>query len=238
MVRSYKRYRVDGFPQLEVGKEIHTQHQMGIRFPDDPQDDQLHSRIKLLGESTHPDFLKYLVEHEVIRELPHRFANIIREKLIAIERMTLYQHVREPYIYFLGKSAYSDQFLKRLAAETKELHAYERQIDLRRLCREIEGKVTGGWFKDLKIADVRTAIIFGERVIESSDWGRYDELGTMGSIIIELSMGNGGMSIRLFNDGGVVIFNAQDEREDLDSLMQLDQMFADFVVRDDVAFTL
>ncbi|GIK36498.1 MAG: hypothetical protein BroJett011_03310 [Chloroflexota bacterium] len=38
MARSYKRYRIEGFPDLKVGEEIHTTHQLGIRFPDEPQD--------------------------------------------------------------------------------------------------------------------------------------------------------------------------------------------------------
>lgn len=238
MARSYKRYRVEGFPELKVGEEIHTTHQLGIRFPDEPQDDEVHSRLRLLGESEHPHFLKYKAHHEVLKSQLFRHQGVVYDRLIAIEEMMAYRDPNSPYLYFKG-TRYSDQFLRQLARSIPEFHAYKREVDLRRLSQEIERKVKGGWFGDLKIQDVRTAAIFGGGVADDSEeWDRHRTTGKLASVVIELSIANEGLSAMLSNDGGILIYTTQDEREDLDTLLQLDHIIQDFVLRDDVAITM
>jgi hypothetical protein len=237
MARSYKRYRVEGFPELKVGEEIHTTHQLGIRFPDEPQDDQVHSRLRLLGESEHPQFLKYKAQHEAVRSQLFRHQGVVHDRLIAIEEMLAYRDPATPHLYFKG-TRYSDQFLRQLARSLPEFHAYKRELDLGQLSQKIEGKVKGGWFGNLKIQEVRVAAIFGGGVADGEEWGRSRPTGKLTSVVIELSIANEGLSAMLFNDGGILIYTTQDEREDLDTLIQLDQIIQDFVVRDDVAITV
>jgi hypothetical protein len=237
MARSYKRYRVEGFPEMKVGEEIYTTHQLGIRFPDEPQDDEVHSRLRLLGESEHPQFLKYKAQHEVLRSQLFRHQGMVHDRLIAIEEMMAYRHPMDAHLYFKG-TRYSDQFLKQLARSIPEFHAYKREVDLSRLSQEIEQKVKGGWFGDLKIQGVRTAAIFGGGVADAEEWGRSRLAGKLTSVVIELSIANEGLSAMLFSDGGILIYTTQDERDDLDTLIQLDQIIQAFVVRDDVAITV
>ncbi|MBE7556985.1 MAG: hypothetical protein HS126_38595 [Anaerolineales bacterium] len=237
MARSYKRYRVEGFPELTVGEEIHTTHQLGIRFPDEPQDDQVHSQLRLLGESEHPQFLKYKVQHEVLRLQLFRHQGLVHDRLITIEEMMAYRDPTSPHIYFKG-TRFSDQFLKQLARSIPQFHAYKREIDLNQLGREIERKVKGGWFGNLKIQDVRVAGIFGGGVAEAEEWERSRTTGKLTSVVIELSIANEGLSAMLFSDGGLLIYTTQEEREDLNTLIQLDQIIQDFTLRDDVAITL
>jgi hypothetical protein len=237
MARSYKRYRVEGFPELNVGEEIHTTHQLGIRFPDEPQDDQVHSRLRLLGESEHPRFMKYKAQHEVLKLQLFRHQGVVYDRLIAIEEMMAYRDPTSPYLYFKG-TRYSDQFLRQLARSIAEFHAYKREVDLRRLSQEIERKVKGGWFGNMMIQDVRTAAIFGGGVADAEEWDRHRTTGKLASVVIELSIANEGLSAMLSNDGGILIYTTQDEGEDLDTLIRLDQMIQDFVLRDDVAITV
>jgi hypothetical protein len=105
------------------------------------------------------------------------------------------------------------------------------------LGQEIERKVKGGWFGNLKIQDVRVAGILGGGVAEAEEWERSRTTGKLTSVVIELSIANEGLSAMLFNDGGLLIYTTQDEREDLNTLLQLNQIIQDFTLRDDVAIT-
>ncbi|GIK38206.1 MAG: hypothetical protein BroJett011_20390 [Chloroflexota bacterium] len=238
MTRGYKRYKVEGFPELEVGAVFSTKYQFGMPFPNDEAfDDTPHSRIGLLGSSEHSDFLKYRVEFEASKRQDFRYRNFRDTKFIAISKLVAFQDKRTPYIYVRGPSKYSDKFLEQLAEVIPEFHAFEREIDLRRLVEE-RPKITGGWFTNLKIEKVQTVAIFGPSVSQSEDWSKYEVLGKTSSIVTELQLSGDKVSVQLSRDGGIAIKTAMSEREDLDALIEIDKVLERYTLRDDVAFTL
>ncbi|MCG3208667.1 MAG: hypothetical protein FOGNACKC_02279 [Anaerolineae bacterium] len=238
MARGYKRYRIENFPELQIGQEIVTDHQLGMQFDTEEKDDQVHDVIKLLGYSEHHKFHKYQIWHEAWDSGIWRYQNQRLTRIISIQEMFGYLELNTPYMY-IQRTKYSDSFMKRLAETYKEFHAYEREVDLYKLMDNLQGKkITGAWFGDLKIRDVRTAAIFGERVTTSDEWSRYNSRGKVTSVQVQISLNSGEFSVQLSRDGKITLQNAQNEREDMETLIGLEILIKPFVTRDDVAITL
>jgi len=94
---------------------------------------------------------------------------------------------------------------KRLSKASPPILAEPQDVDLQKL-QEI-GRTTGGWFGKLKIADVRTAGIFGTTaVVASEEWGRYADLGVISALHIHvIGPADSIKPIMLMHDRGVVL---------------------------------
>ncbi|MFX3618000.1 MAG: hypothetical protein ACE3JK_10775 [Sporolactobacillus sp.] len=115
------------------------------------------------------------------------------------------------------KRIISEQALKRLRRYPKEdnkLVATPVEIDLAAFKKELEenegGSIKGGWFKNMKIENVKVAYLGGGTVTESKDWERYE---TGGGIISALRMDiptlneeDEPIKILLTKDGNCVVY--------------------------------
>lgn len=235
--RAYKRYRVENFPELAIGEEFATNHQPSLALAGGPQSEK-HNVITLLGFSEHMPYYKYHVWHEIDVTGLWRYNNDKIQHLIEIVEMNIYKCPDSDLVYFKG-TRHSRNFLQRLAdSSTLNFSAYEREIDLGELTKKLGAKIKGAQFANLEIENVTTAAIYGDGVADSHDYERYTNRGDISFVIIELDLSVTKMSIRLSRDGTILLYKNQNEREDLTTLVQIDEYIEPFILKpDDILVT-
>ena len=88
MAKGFKYRDISGFRDLKIGEKWVAYHQ--LKMPDVGDDDSPHSKVSYLGLSTHPDFFKYHVEHEMVRPYKVRFKDETRNSVIRIFEFDLF----------------------------------------------------------------------------------------------------------------------------------------------------
>jgi hypothetical protein len=110
---------------------------------------------------------------------------------------------------------------ERLSRISLPISATTQDVDLQKL-QEL-GRTTGGWFGNLKIADVRTAGIFGSTtVVTSEEWGRYSDLRDISALYMHVTdPGESMRPIMLTREPSVVLMKEDDERSDLEFIAHI-----------------
>jgi len=219
MPRGYKYYEIQNLPVLSVGQVFTTSHQEVLEVAE--VETPAHSTLRFIGNSDHPLYEKYFVQHERERNKKVRIGTAIRNRIIEIEEFHLFVPKDRSYVFAGTKETYCDEFFTRLRSSYREFEFRGLRINLAKLRAELEMSVRGGWFKNLTIADVRTAGIFGSKVSESDDWSRYEQSGILSALTLELEMQGIQYNFQLLRDGGTVLYDPLSERDCVEFLQNI-----------------
>ena len=226
MAISYTYFELENFPSPQVGQEIQTTTQLAI-----PQleDDSIHTIVRFLGDSEHPDFFKFHVTHETIRKIKARFLNNYRERIIEVMEFNLFMSKTGPASLVTASTQYCHEMFRRLEQTLGDLSWKERKVDLISLKKELGSSIRGGWFTGLKIADVRVAAIFGPTVGESEEWDRYEHGGDCSALVVELySSEEAAESVMITRSGSIVLYGTFSEGNGLRFVSSINEQIAPF----------
>ena len=120
------------------------------------------------------------------------------------------------YLWADTKSSYCNELLKRIRNGSPGFVFYNRTVDLQEMRAKLQGNVRGGWFRNLEIADVSTAAIFGANVSESEEWHRYEDSGTLSALVMEFTYRGGKHSVQITKNGTITLYGNYQERDSLD----------------------
>ena len=95
------------------------------------------------------------------------------------------------------------------------------EIDLIKLGGDLRERIRGGWFGDLKIADVSTIGMFGSTVGESEEWQRFEQIGQLNAIDLDLDLSGMRLLVKIMSNRGMVTFENLSEGLTLRTLLQI-----------------
>lgn len=219
MAKAFTRFMIDDLPNQDV---VSTNFQLALEIPEGPYNDEAHSSLRFDGPSDHAEFLRYKAHHEIVEKRLVRWLNTEYPEIVHIVKLNAFRRRDSNAFYFQGKERYAVDFLRKLRSSNHNMSIEGRRVDLMRMREELESDVKGGWFKDLRISNVKTAAIYGAAVTSSSEWRRFEERGTISSLQVELDLSAGPMSLIITSRGGIVFQNRLNERAALDLLIQVD----------------
>lgn len=222
MAIGFQYRKVENFPSMEVGESFKTGFQLNLISG---VDRDLSSEVRFVGESDNAQFWKYHVTHESWRAMRVRFENQIRDRVIEIVEFHLFIPKRgREFLYADAKSRYCNELLRRIQDIEPKFEFSAREVDLSRMRREAQMDISGGWFRDLQIAEVSAAAIFGSNVSDSSDWDRYEASGTVSMLDIDFIFRGRRELVKVTREGAIVIMSTLEESERLELVSSVNQM--------------
>jgi hypothetical protein len=196
-------------------------------------DEEVHSRMKWLGMSEHDEYKKYKVEHETLRDIRARFQGEIYNSIIHVVTFDLFASTDFSHLYAATREPYCNEFLHRLKSVSDGFAYLDREIDMRALRENLHEDVRGAWFRELEIADVNSAALWGPTVTDSDDWARYEALGNISTLSIELDFAVRRETIQVTRSGGIVLYGNMDEGEALEFVQKIDRLVQAHELRTD-----
>lgn len=203
------------FPQLAVGESVQSKAQLAL--PVAGGDDEAHTSITYKGDSNHDDFGRYLIRHQVEREVDAIYHGESIRRLIFNREFDAFLHREESYLLVGTGKVDARGAMGRLASgkDTGIEVAKLEPMNLALLEKAL-GTTSGGYFTNLEIAKVQSASLHGADVASSDEWSRYDEAGTLSAIVVH---GAGPdeliRSFMLTSNRGVVLYSDLGERDNL-----------------------
>ncbi|KKB72473.1 hypothetical protein [Bacillus sp. TH008] len=144
---------------------------------------------------------------------------------------------KDDFLYFWGsKKAIIEHGIKRLIDGTvgrgsNQYNSVPINVNLRELKEEIEdgalAQIKGGWWRDLKIADVEVAYLGGGTVTASKNWSSYEESeGIISALRLDvpnpIEAQNDILSVLLTKEGNLVVYRKiETEKQLFDIAMPL-----------------
>jgi hypothetical protein len=217
MPSSYRYLRAPHLPVFSVGHTVSSQTQLAMPWGDETA----HTVLTYLGRAAANEFERYFVEQQVERDIDAIYNQQPLKRLIEIRKFSAFYHREARYFLVRADKRDTRIMFKRLSQTSPPIAAESQDVDLEKL-QEI-GRTTGGWFGKLKIADVRTAAIFGSAtVVGSEDWSRYSDLGVLSALYIQVTAPDETVRpVMLTHDRGIVLMREQDERSDLEFIAHI-----------------
>jgi hypothetical protein len=217
MPASYRYFRTPHLPVLSVRQTVSSQTQLAMPWGDETA----HTTLTYLGVAAAREFEHYHVEQQVERDIDAIYNQQPLKRLIEIRKFPAFYHRDARYFLVRADKRDARVMFKRLSQVSPPIVGESQTVDLQKL-QEI-GRTTGGWFGSLKIADVRTAAIFGSAtVVGSEDWTRYADLGELSALYIQvLAPDETVRPVMLTHDRGVVLMREQDEHTDLEFIAHI-----------------
>jgi hypothetical protein len=187
---TFTRYTVKGFPEVEPGKSVDTLLQFAFRQFDTAP----FSRIVSIGTAQYPEYTRYRIEHETWLDCLIRVEGNIQTRVKRIVVFNMYVNKSDPIrVWFQSKKTIADEFIRRVnAVRLGDLQATRHEINVIKLLQDYKNsgkaaeEIVSGWFINLRIPKLRTAMLDGPDVTESSDWKRYMRGGDLASVDIVL----------------------------------------------------
>lgn len=194
-----------------------------------------------LGEYTDVEVKKYQVIHPIGDSFDGKgyLEDGSVYDLIAISTNEVFNifKTQDDFLFFSGsKKTVIEHGIKRLINGTasygeNRFHSEKVSINLRTLKEELEqgalAQIKGGWWRDLKIADVEVAYLGGGTVTESQYWNTYEESdGIISALRLDvpnpLDNDDEILKVLLTKEGNLVIYKKiTTERELLDIALTL-----------------
>jgi hypothetical protein len=218
---SFRYFRCGDLPELELDQEISSVTQLAIPT----WDPEAHSTLHYLGLSTHHDFERYECIHQSEREVDALYREQeIRVLLFNLRFTAYYNRLAQYFLLQAGKRESRDFFL-RLQTASPAIHAKAGKLNLA-LIQNL-GDTTGGWFGNLKIENVSSAGIFGtDEIVGSNEWARYSNVGEISALNMRLASRSGiTRSVQVTRDRLVLLMQGTDERDNLDFVAHLNELF-------------
>lgn len=227
MTLGFQYHRIANFLELsDIGQEWRSTTQLGL--PDSEADDTISTTIRFLGLSDHPHFLKYFVKHETTQNQKVRFENKERNQVIFVEEFHLYIPKNFSYLYAQTKRQISNEMLKRIRSSKDDFVYTNREVDLQEMKTQLMSDIRGGWFRDLDIANVQAAALFGSTVGGSDDWKRYENSGKISALVFELSYKGTQNSVIISHNGGIIVYQNMNENDVLEFVDRINDLVGKF----------
>lgn len=201
----------EDFPQLDLNDSISNKVQTALPWGDETTE----TSIAYLGAAEDSAFERYVVLHQVEREMDAFFNQQAVRRLIENRRFPAYYFRDRGYFLVGARDRDTSGMFDRLATGDVPVHATKEEIDLTTVMAL--GKTTGAYFGNLRIDKVRTAAVFGTTtVVESEEWSHYAELGDLKVIYMRMMADDGEVRVvQLLRDRSVVLMKNDTERADL-----------------------
>ena len=211
----YQYYEIDGLPDLKLGEQIETLTQLGMSGV---AVDQARTAITYQGKSDHPNFNKYFVEHDTVRNLVWRTdtGELRRGGLIEVLEFHIYRHVQQGYFFIDSNHQDIQEMCKRLLRKIPELSIRIRSVDLPSTKEELKSRVSIGYFGNLNIQQVNACAIYGPDVGESEMWEYLMEHGQLNAMTIEFEYLGEMYKVMVHRLGGVMPYHTFGENASLD----------------------
>lgn len=215
MGRMYQYYEIDGLPDLKVGGEIESLTQFGMSGV---AVDQARTTITYLGKSEHPNFNKYFVEHDTVRNLVWRTdtGELRRGGLIEVLEFHMYRHIQQGYFFIDSNHQHIQEMCKRLLQNVSKLSIRIFNVDLPSTKEELKSRVSIGYFGSLNIRQVSACAIYGPDVGESEMWEYLMEHGQLNAMTIEFEYFGEMQKVMVHRLGGIMPYHAFGENASLD----------------------
>lgn len=226
--RGYQYYEVDSFPDWEVGHRFETIYQQSMLMG--MVDEAPKTIITTVGLADHQDFKKYHVMHETYQKVRGRYRNEPIKVYIAQVEFHIYYHSAIRMMLVDAPRKLCKEMVDRLEKSKLKFLVIPRSIDLIRLGNDLRESIRGGWFGNLKVADVSTIGLFGSTVGESAEWDRYEQLGTLKTIDLALEIEDQMIRVKIMLNRGIVLFESFSESEALELILQLQKLLDAYAV--------
>jgi hypothetical protein len=221
MAVGYQWRGIEGFPDMQVGDTWTSTHQINM---DPLADHGLVSTIDYVGRSDYLALHRYSVVHETCRPWEVRFRNEIRETVIHRVRFHLFMPEDRSFLFADTQAGTCNGLLKRLREEYAQFSWRTRRLDLSRMRQDLNERIVGGWFANLKIADVRSASIHGPTVTESDDWQRYESSGTIRALSLDVEYLGVMRRVLVTEQGAIVLYGTLGEASSLELVSNVNRM--------------
>lgn len=225
--KGYQYYIVEEFPNWELGNKLETQHQESM-FSD--VDESPRTVVTTVGLADNEQFRKYHVLHETYQKVRGRYRNEPINGFIAQIEFHLYYHPRDKVLLVDTQRQYCNEMVDRLHSSNVGISVSHDEIDLIALGNHLRQNIRGGWFGDLKVADVSTIGIFGSTVGESQEWLRYEQIGKLKAIDVRLQINSMELVVKIMANRGIVIYENYSEALALKLLLEIQRELDNYKV--------
>jgi hypothetical protein len=216
--KGYQYYQVEQFPSWELGNKFETQHQDSMLSD---VDESPRTVITTVGLADNENFRKYHALHETYQKVRGRYKNQPINGFIAQMEFHLYYHPQERILFVDAQRHFCKEMVERLHNSNADISVRPDEINLVKLGNDLRQNIRGGWFGDLKVADVSTIGIFGSTVGESEEWLRYEQIGKLKAIDLRLQVNSMELLVKIMANRGIVIFENYSEALSLKFLLEI-----------------
>lgn len=225
--KGYQFYYVEQFPNWELGNKFETQHQESL-FSD--VDETPRTVVTTVGLADNEQFRKYHVLHETYQKVRGRYRNEPINGFIAQIEFHLYHQPKERILFVDTPRQYCKEMVDRLHNSNVGISVAHDEIDLIALGNHLRQNIRGGWFGELKVADVSTIGIFGSTVGESQEWLRYEQIGKLKAIDVKLQINSMEIVVKIMANRGIVIYENYSEALALKLLSEIQKELDNYKV--------
>lgn len=214
---TFTRYTVSGFPILTVNEKHVLEKQDTLDGFGGPANTTFLAIERLNRTTT----LRYWVEHETWIKQLARFGVETVPKVKKVVRYNVFLDPSEPNdVWFQVKKQYAEETLRRLRKlDNWEMTASRHETDILAMLdayqqsQGIDGTtIFGAWFVGLRIPKVRTAMLQGVGVDESTEFERYRQAGDLASLELILDYQGALLKVIVTKKGTIVIRSRIDYR--------------------------
>lgn len=176
------------------------------------------------GQSNSTHFEAYFVRHQRERDIDAIWHGNEIKRLVQNHMFEAFYERDRRYLLMQVRKDVAIGAMSRLALNAHE-HGLRRRdyemLNLKHLERAV-GKTSGGYFRDLKIANVKGAALWGEDVILSEEWLKYDEAGDLSTIVVHVPVDADRVAgILLSQDRSISLYKSMGQADDLDFIRKL-----------------
>jgi hypothetical protein len=221
----FQYYNVIQFPDWELNYEFKTNHQNTML---NDVDETPHSTIRYLGFSDYPECKKFHVIHEAFKKTHGRLKNETISGFIEQLNFHIYFNEKEKRLFVNSPRNVSRELFKRLTNSSKNFQVVSSKIDLIKLSDDLRNNIRGGWFGNLKVADVSSVGMFGPTVGESDEWERYEQKGDLKAINVQFYGNNGNILFLITGNRSIVHYEKQSEIEILEKLISVQNILDNY----------
>lgn len=204
-------FTLKSIPQLSIGQKVESKRQLALPVSDNAPC----TTLERLGQAEDDAFDKYFIVHQVEQQVDGIYQQQPMHRFLENKRFPLFVHRQAGYLLAETSKPYARGALRRLEEAKHPLEADTQEIDLGSL--QDLGSTTGGWFGELRIADVSAAGLFGSSTVsESAEWQRYLEEGKLNALLMKLIDEGGAVkSFMVTRERVVVLHRDEGEAENL-----------------------
>jgi hypothetical protein len=223
--KGYQYFEVVEFPSWEISYEFRTIHQEPLfsDFDAAPQ-----TIITSVGLADYQQFTKYHVLHETYQKVRGRYKNEQINGYVAQLEFHIYFHTEHHRLLIDAPRSICKELVDRVEKSQPGFNVIPREIDLIKLGNDLKTNVRGGWFGDLKVADVSTIGIFGPTVGESEEWDKYGLIGKLKAVDLELDWNGQNLLVKIMANRGIVHFETLTEYQSLERVLNIHNALDDY----------
>ena len=228
MAMGYQFRSCENFPTLlERGREVRLSPQkvmLGGKY--EPATTRLYYEYDL----DYKTYRRYRVQHETVRNMQVRFDGHTYEQVIEVVKFEMYLASDGSHLFAATTDAYCEEVIKRMRSTYQYVRFGERLISITTMNRVSSPQISGGWFRELNIADVNAAALYGAEVTQSNDWERFSEEGTITVLLMNYVHDTANYKVSVSRKGGIVVFNKLTENVRVQLLDTISRGLEPFVI--------